>query len=299
MQDDTRLARWLAGELEADERKALENSPEFETLSRIKGQFDKIKSPEFDSSRILGNVLVHEKSPGKVVPLYRKAWVRIAAMIVVLLGVGFTFFMPVHKITGNHQTIAFALPDDSQVVLNAGSAAEYSTWNWNDRREIALKGEAYFKVAKGKKFSVKTNIGTVTVLGTQFNVRARNGKFDVTCFEGKVRVSSGSAMMILLPGQGISISKEDAELLPVSTSQPEWLQGEIAFRKESFVGVIAELERQYDVRIEANFSSDQEFSGSVPADDLDSALKILSLAYHLDVTKTPDHIILKPVNAPR
>ncbi|RZJ67834.1 MAG: DUF4974 domain-containing protein [Flavobacterium sp.] len=297
MQDDTRLARWLSGEMEPEEREALENSPEFPTLSRIKDNFEKLKRPEFDQLTILENVLRHEKTPVKIIPFYKKAWIRVAAMIVVLLGIGIVFFMPKYQIANNNETLAFTLPDDSEVILNAGSQAKYATWDWSDNREVDLTGEAYFKVAKGKKFSVKTELGTVTVLGTKFNVRSRLGKFDVICYEGKVRVTFGSTEMVLLPGQGISISNDDAQMLPISASEPEWLKGELVFTQESFDGVIAEIERKYDVKIKTTVASSQEFSGSLPGTDLDTALKIISLTYHLHVEKDANIIILTPADA--
>lgn len=297
MEDDTKLARWLSGEMSASELEALQNSPEYPTLVRIRDNFTRLKSPEFDSGAILGNVLRHEKTPVKALPLYRKTWVRAAAVIVVLLGVSLAFFAPKHEVAANRETTVFALPDDSEVVLNAGSEATYSTWGWSARREVSLKGEAYFKVAKGKKFSVRTHLGTVTVLGTKFNVRARENRFDVVCYEGRVRVELGARQFALARGQSVSITNGTAELIPAKASEPAWMKGELVFSKEYLPGLIAEIERQYDVKIKADIASAQQFSGSLPGNDLDTALKIVSLTYHLKVNKTPNVILLTPVDA--
>jgi ferric-dicitrate binding protein FerR (iron transport regulator) len=77
-------------------------------------------------------------------------------MIVVLLGIGFYLLQPTNA-AGNGEMYAFSLPDQSQVLLNAGSQASFKSWDWSSNRAVSLQGEAYFKVAKGQKFTVETN----------------------------------------------------------------------------------------------------------------------------------------------
>ena len=49
-----------------------------------------------------------------------------------------------------------------------------------DHRSLTLSGEAYFDVQKGNKpFTISTNQGQVTVLGTSFNVRSRADGFEI------------------------------------------------------------------------------------------------------------------------
>ena len=80
------------------------------------------------------------------------------------------------------------MPDGSSVNLNAGSELEYTSFNWKKNRVLSLGGEAFFKVKKGKTFTVITKEGNVKVLGTQFKVKSREKLYEVTCFEGKVQV---------------------------------------------------------------------------------------------------------------
>ena len=95
------------------------------------------------------------------------------------------------------------LPDDSQVVLNSNSTLTFNERNWTDNREVKLSGEAFFKVAKGKKFDVITESGTVSVLGTEFNVKQRQNYFEVACFEGLVAVRMDEEFVKLHPGENI------------------------------------------------------------------------------------------------
>ena len=299
MENDTQLARWLAGELDGEELKALENSSRYATLVRIKENFEQIESPQFDSDIVLNKVLRQEKTSAKVIPLYRKYWLHAAAAIVLLFGLGIAFMMANKELSAeNGETYAFTLPDASQVMLNSGSTASYNSWNWSNKRHVSLDGEAYFKVAKGKTFEVKTSLGTVTVLGTQFNVKAREGRFDVVCYEGKVRVQFNDSEVVLTPNKSVSFTNgKEGSITQSIVNEPEWLHKEIAFDDENIAGIIAELERKYDVVIKTDFTSAQLFSGSVPANNLDAALKSLCRAYHLEVKKEGNTIILTPLYA--
>ena len=292
MTDDTQLARWLAGELEEHEMEALRNDPKYANYLRIKQNLDRMQSPQFNADTILQNVLRHEKTPKKVIPIYRRRWAQIAAVVVVLLGLAITYVMPTYHTTDHGETYAFALPDQSEVILNSGSVVTYSKWNWDSERDVILSGEAYFKVAKGKKFTVLTDAGVVSVLGTQFNVRARGKRFDVACYEGRVLVVSENKEIILAPGQRVTFNGAAMENSQTRVTEPEWLHKELAFTHESLQAIIAEIERQYKVKIDTNVQTEQLFSGSLPGDDLDAALHVLCTTFHLKKSKPADTIIL-------
>jgi transmembrane sensor len=300
MKDDTQLARWLAGELEGEELETLKQNPRYENLVRIKKHFEKLSAPEFNKEAMLERIVAMEKQTpqAKVIPLYKKAWFQAAAAIVLLLGAGVFFFRSNNFSAPNGEMYAFALPDKSEVILNDGSTVSYSDRNWDTKREVKLEGEAYFKVEKGKTFTVNTPEGIVTVLGTQFNVKAREGRFEVACYEGKVSVMHKKREFILTPNQGIVFTNEtDTGVQEVKATEPQWLHEEIVFTAETFKGVVAELERQYDIEVKTSFSSNQLFSGSVPANDIDAALKIISKTYHLKAAKDNNTITLEPADA--
>ena len=66
------------------------------------------------------------------------------------------------------------LSDGTRVWLNADSKLKYPVTFGNDKREVELEGEGYFKVTKDerKPFRVVVKKQTVEVLGTEFNVDA-------------------------------------------------------------------------------------------------------------------------------
>lgn len=291
--DDTLLARWLDGTLGEEELTQLKSSPEYPTLLRMKENFARLQSPRTDSERILEHVLRQPKTTARRVPIFRIGW-AVAAAVALIFGLAAYFALPREFTAANGQSYAFALPDDSKVLLNAGSNASYSRWRWDNTRRVDLEGEAYFKVAKGKKFVVVTSVGNVTVLGTQFNVRARPGRFDVVCYEGKVLVEHQSQRVVLSPGQKVTFDAD--KLLGIGrtkSSEPEWIKKELVFENESLEGVLSEIERQYAVSITTDLRSEQRFSGSVPGDDLTAALKIIAHTYHLEMGGSEKSIVLK------
>jgi transmembrane sensor len=187
----------------------------------------------------------------------------------------------------------FSLPDNSEVVLNSGSEINYKKWNWDNNRHLELKGEAYFRVAKGRKFEVQTNLGKVTVLGTQFNVKARKNRFDVVCFEGRVKVNYADTQILLTHGQSVSFENGKQIKAVVSLTQPEWIGNEIAFYKENIRSILDEVERQYDITIELNTKDTTSlFTGKLPANDLNTALQIISTTYHLEAKQVSKNKII-------
>ena len=131
-------------------------------------------------------------------------FVRIAAIILVSFGLGFV----ANYIIDNRKTVSMAafqevvaplgsqtqvlLPDQSVVVLNAGSKIRYYSNFGVKNREIWLQGEGYFTVAKNreKSFIVRAGSLVIKALGTQFNVKAypTENTIETALVEGKVKI---------------------------------------------------------------------------------------------------------------
>ena len=109
---------------------------------------------------------------------------------------------------------SFTLPDGSTADLNSGSRLEWrrSLLPWGDpSRTFRLEGEAYLSVVSSSRpFVVETFNARITVLGTRFNVRAREGiepTTEVVLEEGRVQVAAlaGGDGVELAPGQGSAV----------------------------------------------------------------------------------------------
>jgi len=296
MKEEHDLAKWLEGKMTESERNAFEKTAEFAAYEKIKNYSAQLKTPDFDSDLMFEKIIRRPKA--KPVVFMKTNWfLRIAAILIIGIGLFFTYerFSETSVLTPNGKTMAFELPDDSEVILNSGSEIAYKKSGWNKNRSLQLNGEAFFKVAKGATFEVQTTLGTVTVVGTQFNVKVRDQRFEVTCFEGKVRVQNASENILITKGKRVTFeSGNKINSVAVRTLKPEWLQHELAFNTDKLAAVIAELERNYDISIEAqNLNLDEKFTGTIPSDNLELALQIVSSVYRLEYIKNNNQIIFR------
>lgn len=301
MEENYELAKWLAGEMTESEQKTFQETPEYATYIKIVNYSSLLNTPVFNENDMYENIIVNQKPSPKVISFYKSKWLQIAAIFIVFLSITFILKSQISftEYAENGQKTTFLLTDNSEVVLNAGSKIEYKKWNWNNQRHLNLEGEAFFKVAKGKTFEVETSLGKVTVLGTQFNVKARKNKFEVSCFEGKVKVNYQNQEVVITKGKSVAFANGKAIEIPQKkANQPEWMNNELVFNNESLITILDELHRQYNVEFELkNQTSNQLFTGTIPMKNLDYALQILSAVYHLKCTKiSSDKFILETLN---
>ncbi|WP_010665395.1 FecR family protein [Marinilabilia salmonicolor] len=216
-----------------------------------------------------------------------------AAVFIVLLGTG--VFMKLYTTDvaaplGEH--ITAQLPDGSSVELNAGSEIEYQPFWWFVNREVALTGEAFFDVKKGDEFSVKSSAGTTSVLGTSFNIYAREGDYQVTCYSGRVQVEAFESghLLEIAPMEQATLTKEGGLRLSTLKNREEvvsWRNEMFMFTATPIKKVFAEIERQYAVKIQTENLPDYLYSGNFSRNQpLDRVLKMVCRPYGLNFQKT-------------
>ncbi|WP_396155894.1 FecR family protein [Flavobacterium macrobrachii] len=298
MEENYKLSKWLNDEMTTEELSEFQADKDFAIFEKIKKYSSELETPAFDEQKMLSKIVTSPKKEVKIIPLFKNWMVRVAAILLIGMGLLFTFrnVASSTEFTDYGVQNTFSLPDNSEVVLNSGSEIQYKKWNWDNNRSLNLEGEAFFKVAKGKKFEVNTTVGKVTVLGTQFNVKQRGNYFDVSCYEGKVKVNFGNNEFILT--KGMSVAVRDGKTIPIppkNTLKPEWLEQEMVFYQESLPSIVAEFERHFNIELELNTTGNgQLFTGTIPAKNSDTALQILCTTYHLKPTKvTKTKIILE------
>lgn len=102
-------------------------------------------------------------------------------------------------------TFTVVLNDSTTIRLNAESELSYPSRFSGDKREVHLKGEAYFDVTKSEiPFQITTDDGAcVRVYGTRFNVNARtNTKMKAILVEGSIGVGmKGHDEIKMIPNQ--------------------------------------------------------------------------------------------------
>ena len=289
MDEDYKLAKWLNNELTAEELAEFKQNPDFPLYEKIKENSARLKTPAFDQDKMLSKVVAAKKET-KVVKLQQNWFTRIAAILVIGLGLFFAYENSNVTYYGTDDLIPIIkLPDNSEVAINNNSEIKYQKWFWKNNRTIDLKGEAYFKVAKGKTFEVNTNLGKVTVLGTQFNVNAKDNTFEVTCYEGKVKVKYKNQELILTKGMLVTFENDSKKEGKTTLSMPNWASDEIemSFTNQNLKTIITDIENTYNVTIKTNtIATEQLFTGKLPSNNLDVALQIIASTYHLQINKS-------------
>lgn len=303
--DDNFLARWMAGELTASELAEFQKSEEYAEYAKI---IDTIDTAHFSEPDVEANYVAFQEKiknesksdnndeviKSEKVRRLIPRWVYAAAAACVLLFVGYTFMLQetVYATEIAEQT-EFKLPDDSEVRLNASSEISYTEFNWKSNRTLNLKGEAFFKVKKGETFTVTSNQGDVTVLGTQFSVNSRVDTYIVQCYEGKVQVQlNQNKTVTLTKGKAIALQKGNLEAYDIYEEEPQWLSNESSFYNIHVKEVVAELERQYGIKVTGKeHLKDVYFSGRFTHENLTQATKTIFVAMKIPYRITQEKTV--------
>lgn len=154
-----------------------------------------------------------------------------------------------------------ALSDGTQIWLNSESKLKYPVaFVKGEPRLVELVyGEAYFDVSPSAKhhgapFKVATGIQEVTVVGTQFNIKAYPDEpaIQTTLVEGKVQVNTGGRDTTLSPKeQSIVYSDPNGiDVVDVDVySATSWKKGIFSFNDMPLDEIMRVLARWYDIEV--------------------------------------------------
>ena len=194
---------------------------------------------------------------------------------------------------------AAVLPDGSKVKLNSGSSLAYNTFLWKLTPSVTLDGEGYFYGDHQKGFGVKTSIGEVKVLGTQFNVYSRSSKYRVECYQGKIQVGVSFLRKpeILRVGECFSADlqnqKYSRDQLHAQKVEPGWTSGEFYYEMSRFEDVLNELERQYNIKFSGKDRfKNLSYTGYFNNKDVNVALKMTLSPLGIGYKTSKNEIIL-------
>ena len=179
------------------------------------------------------------------------------------------------------------LSDGTKVWLNADSKIKYPVSFGQDKREVSLRGEGYFEVAKdsARPFIMSTDKMDVKVLGTTFDVNTYEdeGKSFVVLVEGLVEVSAGKGeSRIITPGYMAEVDMHDVQAkIHVSKCDTEhyiaWKSGNFSFRNALLTEILKRVSRYYDVTvIREQVFEEEYYTGDVSSDvSLESLLAVI------------------------
>ena len=197
------------------------------------------------------------------------------------------------------------LDDGSVVVLDTASVLQVRY----DKRERSLtlqEGRASFDVRQDpvRPFVVRMASGTVTAVGTQFQVQVENSVGTVTLLEGKVRVEAADSKNVssvtLTPGQRIVIGRgelgqrqqiPDAELARALG----WTKGNLVIQDMPLQSVVAEMNRYSTtkLRLDGAGLGDIPISGLFKTGDQQSFAMALEYGWSLRAERSASEIVLR------
>ncbi|MDF1696291.1 MAG: FecR domain-containing protein [Saprospiraceae bacterium] len=293
--DENIYAKIVSGELSESEIDRLRTSGEWDEIQEILEVADTLELPSHNKQVGYEKLLKkrNDRSSRTLLKVLRPMVLGLAALLVCVLGYLFLFDSTVEIAASNGETANVILPDNSTVVLNAGSKLTYSKSNKrNKKRVVELIGEGLFKVQTGNTFIVETDKGRVEVLGTEFNVRTWSDRLEVECYEGSVLVDSGEESVVIKKGQGVFVISDGINSpREIENSGPFWKDGVSRFQNIPIKEVFSELERQYNMHVTLP-NLNGNFNGRFGHDNLKVALEDICLPLNLSFTITEDKNVI-------
>lgn len=250
----------------------------------------------------------------------RSTILKVAASVAILvaIGIGLTQWAsansPIEYITGNGEVKEVVLPDGSEVTMNANTRL---TWilshDKNDDRLVKLVGEAFFEVIKEvestsrssdyRGFRVETPKMTIKVLGTAFNVAARQQNTEVFLQEGSVELQmpeEGDQAQLMIPGEKVvldnrtgNLTRKESEKLSNSAS---WVAGILNYNDKSMGEVLQNLSELFGVEItcEDQDLRNKKINLGVPYMDWENTKRALEMAMGIEFRKKGETYMVLP-----
>jgi transmembrane sensor len=251
---------------------------------------------------------VHTPAENKKPRLIPFPWIKIAASILFVIGLGWIGYKvlgpgrPVKElIVQTEQTVLTdTLPDGSVVTLNKASSIAYPSRFKGKTRPVTLKGEAFFNVAPDKKkpFTISVNDVQVTVVGTSFNVKSHGGNTEVVVETGIVKVTKNGTTVELKAHEKITIPAKDVVIQKEEVSDQLYQY----YRTREFVcddtplwKLVEVLNEAYDVHIviRRNELRDLRLTTSFNNESLDQVLEVIRITFDIRISKTGNQVILQ------
>jgi ferric-dicitrate binding protein FerR (iron transport regulator) len=204
---------------------------------------------------------------------------------------------------GSHFKVVH-LADGTTVTLNAHSEIRYSSVYNGKTREIELKGEAFFDVARdvGRPFIVHAGKASTQVYGTAFNISAYPdaSQLRIALQHGKIGVrydGVAGTERILSPGELLICDKADdsftLEKQPAADMNA-WTTGKISFYKTPLSEVFRDLGSRYGKHFDYDIAvGKRAITGSYNDASLQQVIQYLHFLTGLRFTQSKDHVYIR------
>ena len=181
----------------------------------------------------------------------------------------------------------YLLADNTKVFLKPGSEISYNVSGLEDSRQLRLRGEAYFDVARDslRPFIVHTENISVKVLGTAFTVSSIPGRPDteVVLERGKVRILSpeGISMLDLKPNQSARYSSAEGVVNVESCYAKAFVASHfnlVSLEDATLAEIVSALEDSFETEIgvrDVKRPQERYYFNYLKTDSLDDILSVL------------------------
>lgn len=202
------------------------------------------------------------------------------------------------------EKITFRLSDGSRITLNGNSSLTFSSSQESGlSTEVWLEGEAYFDIThleenKQRAFTVRTNDGTVSVLGTRFVVNTFRGETKTVLEEGKVTINNpgSSANYELSPGELARFKANDTKITikEVNTQvYTSWTEDKLIFENTPMTEVANRIEDTFGVRVSLSTPlTDETLSGSIKSSNLNVLKEALKEVLNTNIEQKKEILII-------
>lgn len=183
-------------------------------------------------------------------------------------------------VTGTSEMATVSLRDGSVVRLAPNSRLVLS--GTTEEREVALKGRAFFAIAPDdeRPFQVHADAGTVTVLGTRFDLESEGENLRVVVVEGRVSIATGGRQLEVGAGEMGRVldgTPTPTARIPSIDSLLDWVGNFLAFQATPLAQAALEIEREYGVRVDITDTAlaERTVTGWFADKALDEVLRIV------------------------
>ena len=252
------------------------------------------------------------------IPIWQRNGLRAAAAVVLLVGAGLVWrarepgaartpVVAAERFTtsvGERDTVR--LSDGSRVVLGPGTMLMVVEGFGTEKREVELRGEAFFDVVhdQARPFTVRAGKATIVDVGTTFTVKSEDDAgVRVAVMSGAVRLRSATADTsegALLRAGDVGLLAADGPVVAARGSatadDSAFTAGRLVFRDAPLTEVSAALRRWYGIELRASDSSlaRRRLTASFDGEPLERVLSVVGMTLGVDLERNGATVTVRP-----
>ncbi|MDH6310236.1 ferric-dicitrate binding protein FerR (iron transport regulator) [Dysgonomonas sp. PFB1-18] len=197
-------------------------------------------------------------------------------------------------------TLVTTLEDGSVMYISELTSIQYPIHFEADKREINLQGEAFFEISKNKDrpFFIDTELATIEVLGTAFNVDSKDKSyFSLSVKHGEVRVTMKENSRSVNVKAGERALIQSGQLRTEQFSETHLFDSyfrQIRFKDERLANVIHAINMNSDsVQLKVSPALENRLlTMTITNDSPDTTAELISMALNLQLIREKNVITI-------